>query len=101
MIAVLSAHYLHSAWCLKESLTNLAGDAAGDNNRLIPVRIVECKPDGLLKTRTYIDLLGLAEDRAKAELLTKIKGTRLKPRQAPAFPAGVVVPGYPGNIPAV
>ena len=60
-------------------------------NRLIPVRVLPCKPEGLLKTRIYIDLVGIKEaEKVKEVLLLKIKGSikkRLKPEKEPLLPA--------------
>lgn len=105
VIAILTPDYMKSNWCLKESLTALAWDVSGKENRLIPVRVLPCKPEGLLKTRIYIDLVGIKEaEKVKEVLLLKIKGSikeRLKPEKEPVLPATEHIPGFPGFIPEI
>src|SRR5262249_31170275 len=53
---------------------------------LVPVRVRECSPDGLLNQIVYIDLVGLDEDAAERDLLAGLKLARGKPTKKPAFP---------------
>jgi len=54
--------------------------------RLVPVRVRECDPEGLLGTRGYIDLVGLDEKTSRSRLLLRLSDDRAKPATAPAFP---------------
>ena len=77
ILCILTQQFLNSDWC-KEEWTNAL-------DRLILVRVADVKPDGILKCRSYIDLLGASEDEAKELLLSKIK-KELRPVEKPEFP---------------
>src|SRR4051812_21951835 len=66
---------------------------------LVPVRVEGCKPEGLLKSIVYIDLVGLDEAAARAALLRGVVPGRAKPETVP-FPSGgtplVHGPRFPG-----
>lgn len=107
-IAVLSPHYLASEFCAAEWHTAFAADSTGRQRKLIPVRVRECDPEGLLKVRNYIDLVDSAEAAAREVLLAKLKGERAKPTIAPAFPGATPPtrtiaekPAFPGAFPPV
>ncbi len=85
-IAVLSPDFLKSEYTAPEWAAAFAQDPTGAKRRLIPVRVRECKPTGLLAPIAYIDLVGLDEPAAKAELLAGVKSGRAKPSAAPPFP---------------
>jgi hypothetical protein len=87
-IAVLSPKYFQSAFCAAEWHTTFASDPDGRKGLLIPVRVVDFKPNGLLQARIYIDLVGLAELAARKILLESVAKTRVKPSKAgpPSFP---------------
>ena len=69
-LAVLSPAYLEtSEFGEAEWRAAFAADPSGEGRRLIPVRVLECHPEGLLKTRIYVDLAGLGERDAAAALL--------------------------------
>ena len=89
IIAVLSPHYLEAIYTQPEWATAFAGDPTGKKSKLIPVRVQECNPEGLLKQIIYIDLVGLDEKNAKREFLNKIDTGRMRPKVAPAFPGAV------------
>jgi tetratricopeptide (TPR) repeat protein len=100
-IAVLSPHYLEALYTQPEWAAALVGDPAAAKRRLIPVRIEDCQPEGLLRGIVYINLAGLDEAQARARLRERITGTlrgRSKPTTAPAWPtpapamAGTVTP---------
>ena len=55
MLALLSEHYLASRYGTMEWQAAMRTDPG----KLIPVRIGECAPEGLLATLTWIDLLGV------------------------------------------
>ena len=69
-LAVLSPAYLESSeFGEAEWRPAFAADPSGEGRRLIPVRVLECHPEGLLKTRVYVDLAGRGEQDAAAALL--------------------------------
>jgi hypothetical protein len=113
VVAVLSPAYLASAHGTVEWEVFYAADPLGQLGRLLPVRVAEVDPPGLLRTRVYVDLVGLDAASARAALLAAAQGTRGKPTREPAFPGqavdpdqhgeagGVHAPGFPGQLPAV
>jgi hypothetical protein len=97
-LAVLSESYLRSAHGGAEWRAAYALDPSGEQQRLVPVRIDACEPPGLLRTRVYVDLLGLGEAAARERLIAAFAavGERAKPSLAPAFPESrVAFPGRP------
>jgi tetratricopeptide (TPR) repeat protein len=107
-IAVLSSAYLASGFGEAEWRVAFAKDPTGEQGLLLPVRVEEVAPPGLLKTRTYIDLVGLNEEAAREELLAGVERGRAKPTTAPPFPAPAATrpttpesPPFPGAGPAI
>jgi hypothetical protein len=99
-IAVYSPEYFKSLMTQPEWAAILIKDPMGTENRLIPVRVRDCKPDGLLSAISYIDLVGLLEKDAKNILLKGISQKRLKPSNPPKFPgqtSGKSTPNFPGT----
>ncbi len=88
-IAVLSSHYLEAEYTQAEWSAAFARDPTGKDRSLVPIRVGECKPSGLLKTRIYIDLVGLSEEQALSTLETLISGSRKKPATI-EFPSSYV-----------
>lgn len=85
-IIVLSQNYLDAEFPQPEWVAAFVQDPTGKNRRLIPIRVGECSPTGLLHAIKYIDLLGLDAQTASQVLLTQIKTGRLKPLTPPPFP---------------
>ena len=106
-LAVLSPAYLESSeFGAAEWRVAFAADPSGEGRRLIPVRVLECRPEGLLKTRVYVDLAGRGERDAAAALLRGVGGHVGRPGGKPAFPGVRAVaaadrPRFPGVLPAV
>ena len=73
-LAVLSPQYVRSEFGGLEWRAALAQDPSGERRLLIPVRIEECEPPGLLRTRIHVDLVGLDEDAAQQTLLRGVAG---------------------------
>jgi hypothetical protein len=102
-LAVLSPDYLKSQFGAPEWAAAFAGDPQGFKRRLVPVRIRECRPEGLLAAVVYIDLVGKEEEDAQRRLIQGLQGTRAKPSLRPAFPGsekrlqGRLHPIFPGN----
>jgi hypothetical protein len=100
MIAVVSEDYLQSIYATPEWATVFAQDPTGIQQRLIPVKVRECIPDGLLKTIVWINLSCLTEGHARTELLDGVKRERSKPQHSPVFPGERVVlqkPHFPSQ----
>jgi hypothetical protein len=81
-VIVLSTSYQSSYFGEMEWAAALA-----QKKRLVPVRIEETEPAGLLKGIVYIDLVGRNIASAREALLSQVSGERKKPTAEPAFPA--------------
>ncbi|MCK9897238.1 toll/interleukin-1 receptor domain-containing protein [Frankia sp. AgB32] len=89
MVIVLTENYLRAPRVQAEWATVWDTDRAGVNRRLIPVRVEECRPEGLLRGIAYIDLVGLDDDAAKATLRRGLEASlsgRFRPDTPPPFP---------------
>ena len=64
-LAVLSPNYLTSDYTEAEWAAAWRKDPTGKRGTLVPVRILDCEPGGLLGTISYIDLVGLSADAAR------------------------------------
>lgn len=88
-IAILSPDYLNSVYGRQEWMAVQAADPLGLTTKLLPVRVKPCRPEGLLATVVYIDLVEQAEEDARKRLLAGIGGAgggRAKPSLPPRFP---------------
>jgi HEAT repeat protein len=99
LIAVLSPSYFDSDFTPPEWTAMFVKDPTGAERKLIPVRVEELDPGGLLSAVVYIDLVGKDETAAIRELLSKVKEERPKPVHAPTFP-GKSRPSFPGLSPS-
>ncbi|WP_279354592.1 toll/interleukin-1 receptor domain-containing protein [Frankia canadensis] len=89
MLVVLSPAYLRSPRVLAEWTAVWADDPNGMKRQLVPVRVEDCEPNGLLRGIAYIDLVGLTNDAAKAAFRRGIDASIrgwYRPRTAPPFP---------------
>lgn len=86
-IAVLSEDYLNAEYTHPEWAAAFARDPQGKERVLIPIRVKECKPKGLLAPIIDIALVGLSEEQARNNILEGLK-ERAKPETAPTFPTG-------------
>lgn len=101
-LAVLSQNYLAAEYTQPEWADALRRDPQGAQRTLLPVRIDNCRPAGLLASVIYVDLNGLAQEAARQRLLDAL-AERGKPAQAPAFPGAAAIPtasAPPGATPA-
>jgi hypothetical protein len=73
-IAVLSPDFLASPFTTPERAAAFVVDPTGEERKLLPLRVRECKPVGLLKALGYIDLVDLDEEAAKNRLLAILCG---------------------------
>ena len=106
-LLVLSPSYLAAKFTQPEWGAGFAQDPTGDGRKLIPIRVEECQPSGLLGQIVYADLVGLDEETAKATLLHAFV-ERLKPDERPVFPGGSLSfsvaserPTFPGKGPRI
>lgn len=99
-IAVLSPSYVAASFTQPEWGSAFAGDPTGAERKLVPVRVADFDPRGLLGQVVYLDIVGLDEEQARERLLSGVS-ERLKPSIAPAFPgaahAGEPSPAFPGE----
>lgn len=90
LLAVLSPAYQEALYTMPEWATVFADDPQGSNRKLIPVRVKDFKPSGLLKAIIYIDLVPhlRSGDKAGARtaLLNGVCEGRAKPKCEPIFP---------------
>jgi WD40 repeat protein/transcriptional regulator with XRE-family HTH domain len=94
VVAVLSRSYLASSYGRLEWMAALRAAQDPSMTKLLPVRIEDVLPDGLLASITFVDLVGLSDqEQARARLLERI-GHALAGR---AKPGGR--PQYPGRPP--
>jgi len=85
-IAVLSPAFMASAFCRAEWAAAFREDPDASERRLVPVRVRECQPRGLLGSLVYTDVVGLSEVASREALLLAAVGGRVKPAAAPRFP---------------
>jgi tetratricopeptide (TPR) repeat protein len=112
-LAVVSPAYFSSEFSEAEWRVAFADDPSGEQQRLIPVRVVEFRPAGLLATRIYIDLVGKDRQAARAALLEGVQGQPpAVPSEEPRFPGeeptaveafapGQQEPRFPGSLPPI
>jgi hypothetical protein len=84
-LLVLSPDSLEAPYVQQEIAAAFADDPLGRKRKLIPVRIRDCQPDGLLKTVEYIDLVGRTEIQARELLITGVSDYTALPSHVP-FP---------------
>jgi hypothetical protein len=87
-ILVLSDNYLAAKFPTAEWAAAFALDPVGEHRKLLPVRVRDCRPEGLLGPLVYVDLAGVAdEDEARGKLLAAVGPDRAKPKNAVRFPS--------------
>lgn len=86
-IAVLSPDYLTSLYPQAEWAAAFVKDPTGKNRKLTPIRVRECKPDGILAAIGYIDLVGQEDpEKVRDIILNGLQLKRAKPVNPPPFP---------------
>jgi hypothetical protein len=85
-IAVFSRNYFLSEFAEAEWTAAFRLDPTGKNEKLIPVRIEDCQPPGLLGSIIYVDLVKLDEATARERLLAGLPKGRRKPSTEPSSP---------------
>jgi hypothetical protein len=86
-IAVLSPAYFGSRFGEAEWRVAFAKDPTGEQGLLVPVRVQDYTPPGLLASRVYINLVGLDEQTASATLLAGLNQRRANLPVDGRFPA--------------
>jgi len=93
-LIVLSPAFLASRFTAPEWAAAFARDPTGAMGLLLPVRVKECNPAGLLGQIVYIDLVGAAsKEEARQRLLAGVDQARRKPATEPDLPP--LEPGTP------
>ena len=107
-IAVLSPAYERSGFSQAEWAAAFKEDPTGKAGKLIPVRIEDYEPAGLLGPIVYIDLVGIDKGEASKRLLSEIdkivEAGRRKPSSPPEFPGASVARDddrFPGDLPRI
>src|SRR5215218_8921656 len=100
-IAVLSPAYFGSAFSEAEWRAAFAKDPTGELGLLVPVRVQECTPPGLLASRVYVDLVDTDEATAKRLLLAGVDQSGARPTSAPFPGATREAKRFPGQGPGI
>src|SRR3954453_14968555 len=98
-IAILSPDYVNSRFTAPEWAARFAQDATSEHDLLIPVRVRDFDPKGLLAQIIYIDLVDATQEQARERLVNRVAGIRLKPKEEPFFPGGPL-PAAQRSIPS-
>jgi len=98
ILAVLSPEYLNAIYTQDEWSVGFVKDTADAKGRLVPVRIKDCKPQGMLSNIIYIDLVDLTEEECRRAIRNGLRPTA-RPDVRPKFPGRHSV--FPGTLPAV
>jgi hypothetical protein len=85
-LIILSQQFLESGFTQAEWTAAFAKDPTGEKGVLIPVRVADCEPPGLLRARIYIDMVGLSESELRRKLLDGVRQERAKPATRPPNP---------------
>ena len=106
MILVISSDYLQSGYCEEEWTNAIAQSKLSGEYEIVPIRVEDVSPDGMLTARNYISLFQFVgeekEKDAEAFLLEQIK--QEIPRVRPAVYPGAVQKtqaraAFPGAMP--
>ncbi|MEM8716734.1 MAG: FxSxx-COOH system tetratricopeptide repeat protein, partial [Cyanobacteria bacterium P01_G01_bin.4] len=84
-LVVLSEDYLAAEFTQPEWAAAFADDPTSLQRKIIPIKVRECTPSGLLRPIVYVDLVDLEADAARQAILDALP-ERLKPASEPAFP---------------
>jgi tetratricopeptide (TPR) repeat protein len=100
-IAVLSPAYFGSEFGEAEWRAAFVKDPTGEEGLMVPVRVQECEPPGLLASRVYIDLVDTDEPTARRLLLDGVEEAGARPTTAPFPGTAVGAKRFPGQGPAI
>jgi hypothetical protein len=85
-VMVLSDDYLRSEMAAPEWASAFVQDPQGLEQKLLPIMVRACQPQGLLKAIVQVRIMGMDEAAARDALLAGARRTRAKPSTRPAFP---------------
>ncbi|KAM3113373.1 toll/interleukin-1 receptor domain-containing protein [Phormidesmis sp. 146-33] len=97
-IAVLSLLYLQKPFPQSEWAAAFAQDPTSQERKLLPVRVEDCNPPGILRQIVHIDIFDCNEAEAQQRLLSAVKDGRMKPQLKPIFPVPQLRPSFPGKV---
>jgi tetratricopeptide (TPR) repeat protein len=100
-IAVLSPAYFGSAFGEAEWRAAFAKDPSGEQRLLVPVRVQDFTPPGLLASLVYIDLVDTDEAEARRLLLAGVGEVGARPTTAPYPGAARGAKRFPGQGPEI
>jgi tetratricopeptide (TPR) repeat protein len=98
-LVVLSPDYLNSQFGLAEWTAAFRQDPTGAAGKLLPVKVRDVDPGGLLRSLSYIDLVGLDQAAARERLLAGLARGRARPAELPAFPPDAVAVSWLAAMP--
>ncbi|UBF30080.1 toll/interleukin-1 receptor domain-containing protein (plasmid) [Kovacikia minuta CCNUW1] len=98
-IAVLSALYFDKPFPQSEWAAAFAQDPTSRDRKLIPLRVEDCTPPGLLAQVVYIDVFDCEEGEAQQRLLSAVTDGRMKPTTRPSFPGKASERSVPNPVP--
>jgi hypothetical protein len=97
-IVILSPDFLDSKFTQAEWAAVFAKDPKGEERKLVPFMVKECRPTGLLAPIVYVKLFRLTEDEAKSAVLGALSGP--KPERNGPTPERKPYPGSTAQKPA-
>lgn len=94
-VMVLSDDYLRSDMAAPEWAAAFVQDPKGLEQKLLPIMVRTCQPQGLLKAVVQVRIMGLDEEAARQAIVAGARRARAKPSARPAFPgAGGAAPRH-------
>ena len=94
-ILVLSKSFHEILFTQPEWASRFVDDPMGFSRRILPVRIDRCRPVGLLRAISYLDLVGLAESQARQALLEAVAPVERQPTTQALFTTAVGAGTFP------
>ena len=96
VVVVLSSRYVASGFTQPEWAEAFARDPKGQQRRLIPVRIEDFSPAGLLSQIVYLDLANENDEESAAKLLLDGVASAIVPHGQSLHPTANDSPPFPG-----
>lgn len=78
LIAIFSENYSKSIYCTAEWTAAFSKYSKGETRAVIPIKISDVEPEGLLASITYIDLYKIEEGKREDALIREIKGRKVR-----------------------
>lgn len=98
LILVLSPDYLSSKFAESEWTAAFVSDPTNLKSTLVPVRVRDCQPDGLLKPLVYIDLVNLSPEQAHTKFISEIKAATKGKRTTNSTNATAPAQAHSGSV---